>query len=142
MKEETRKCKVCGRDLPESEFRNGKTTRRTCRSCYSKIKSEKYYEQKNAAGMQDALVRMIEATPVTEPEPDPALKEPDIIEANRNKAQRYLREAKGAFHDALDVLGRDNNTDAFLRHISERNAALWRWKHTQGEKPTTTDTWI
>ena len=85
---------------------------------------------------------MIEATPVTEPEPELALKEPDIIEINRNKAQRYLREAKRAFLDALGVLGRDNNTDAFLRHISERNAALWRWKHTQGEKPTTTDTWI
>lgn len=138
MKEETKKCKVCGRDLPESEFRNGKTTRKTCRSCYSKIKSEKYYEQKNTAGMQDALVRMIEATPVTEP----ARKETDIIEANRNKAQRYLREAKGAFLDALDVLGRDNNMDAFLRHISERNAALWRWKHTQGGKPTTTESWI
>ena len=65
-----------------------------------------------------------------------------IIRGERNKAQWYLREAKGAFLDALDVLGRDNNTDAFLRHISERNAALWRWKHTQGCRTENKDEWI
>ena len=41
----------------------------------------------------------------------------------------------------MDVLGRENNLNAFLRHISERNAALWRWKRTNGSIQTTTEDW-
>ena len=65
----------------------------------------------------------------------------NYFENNKDKAQKHLRKAKECFLDAMDVLGRENNLDAFLRHISERNAALWRWKHTQGEKPSTKEEW-
>ena len=63
-------------------------------------------------------------------------------ESESEKGRKALLEARAHMRHAMELLGREGSTAHFLKLISKRNAALWRWKHTQGGKPTTTEAWI
>ncbi len=57
------------------------------------------------------------------------------FETERGKARTAQMEAMEYFSHAMELLGRDNNTEHFCELIRKRNAALWRWKRAVGTAP-------
>jgi hypothetical protein len=47
---------------------------------------------------------------------------------DRQKSDIALTEAKEHFAHAIELLGREGNTQHFIELISKFHAAMWRWK--------------
>lgn len=81
----TKICKVCGRELPETDFRlaKGQVRAATCNACIAEKRAQTRYERAQVGGKQ---------TPFSDPDFDG--KEPGVVMRMMGRAKKWL-ESRG-----------------------------------------------